>query len=264
VLHRQDAQDGKTDASGQYKGEAPTLLELELMRVAFQINDAFVTAQQLDATARSFDDFRSIIQDQALLLEAISTRKALARDVDQVKFKNLTRLICNLRLLTTNLDERLKKEESEGAASNIAALRTEDVVLEKQFQELQRKLESMMLPTINIDTALDQDNPHGLDSDEDAENKELDAQEIQEEEDFYKKFYPHLIHYENAQEMYEQESLSRAYDATEMSEMTERSVNDKGVQQAREQLRKSSKGSAITFVNKSKGATAFISKRYKE
>jgi len=39
--------------------------------------------------------------------------------------------------------------------------------------------------------------------DEDAENKEMDALEIQEEEDFYKKFYPHLIHYENAQDTYE-------------------------------------------------------------
>ena len=41
----------------------------------------------------------------------------------------------------------------------------------------------------------------------------------------------------------------RNFDATELSEMTERSVNERGVQQAREQLRKSAMGSAISAVN---------------
>ena len=56
----------------------------------------------------------------------------------------------------------------------------------------------------------------------------------------------------------------RNFDATELSEMTERSVNERGVQQAREQLRKSVMGSAISAVNAARGASIFLSKRYKD
>lgn len=56
----------------------------------------------------------------------------------------------------------------------------------------------------------------------------------------------------------------RNFDATELSEMTERSVNERGVQQAREQLRKSAMGSAISAVNAARGASIFLSKRYKD
>ena len=67
----------------------------------------------------------------------------------------------------------------------------------------------------------------------------------------------------------EQESMSgnltgRNYDATELSEMTERSVNDRGVQQARDQLRRSVMGTAISAVDAARGASIFLSKRYKE
>ena len=99
----------------------------------------------------------------------------------------------------------------------------------------------------------------------------MDAKEIQEEEEFYSQFYPHLIRYQHQDQakvqktcvrarvrqmvvetlafsvrhaclsmftksarniftfapVYIQEhTLSRTYDPTEMSEMTERSIND--------------------------------------
>ena len=79
----------------------------------------------------------------------------------------------------------------------------------------------------------------------------MDAKEIQEEEDFYSQFYPHLIRYQHQDQAQVQKmcvcaracgrwlstrlhtvvcvqehTLSRTYDPTEMSEMTERSIND--------------------------------------
>jgi hypothetical protein len=73
-----------------------------------------------------------------------------------------------------------------------------------------------------------------------------------------------LLPYGAAQESMSGNLSGRNFDATELSEMTERSVNDRGVQQAREQLRKSVMGSAISAVNAARGASIFLSKRYKD
>ena len=74
-------------------------------------------------------------------------------------------------------------------------LRNEFVALDIQLQQLLRGLESMLLPTVNIDKAL----AEALEgSGDENDNAESDSKEIQDEEDFYKAFYPHLIQYQNS------------------------------------------------------------------
>ena len=46
--------------------------------------------------------------------------------------------------------------------------------------------------------------------------------------------------------------------------LTHMPFHSQGVQQAREQLRKSFKGSALAAVNAARGAAIFLSKRYKK
>ena len=80
-----------------------------------------------------------------------------------------------------------------------------------------------MLPTVNIDKNIDSLLDRGDSTgDEDDENaaKEKEAQKVQEEEDFYKEYYPHLIKFESQQTELEADQSSRAYDATEMSAIT--------------------------------------------
>jgi len=72
-------------------------------------------------------------------------------------------------------------------------LRNEFVTLDIQLQQLLRGLESMMLPTVNIDKALA--DALDLNDDEHADKVESDSKDIKEEEDFYTAFYPHLIQY---------------------------------------------------------------------
>jgi hypothetical protein len=80
-----------------------------------------------------------------------------------------------------------------------------------------------MLPTVNIDknidALLDRGDSTGDEDDEHAA-KEKEAQKVQEEEDFYKEYYPHLIKFESQQTELEADQSSRAYDATEMSAIT--------------------------------------------
>jgi hypothetical protein len=52
-----------------------------------------------------------MLSNQGLLLDAITSRKQLNRDVDASKLQHLANILCNLRHLTKNLDLRLKEEE---------------------------------------------------------------------------------------------------------------------------------------------------------
>ena len=112
----------------------PTELEKELLRVANRISNEFVTAQEMGLKARTFDDYRTIIQMQASLLDGIVERKETAREVNREKMSALATLVCNLRLLTTNLDRRLKDEEQNGAASNLQCLLAELAANDKQYK----------------------------------------------------------------------------------------------------------------------------------
>ena len=76
-------------------------------------------------------------------------------------------------------------------------LRNEFVALDIQLQHLLRGLESMLLPTVNIDKALAEVLEGSGDEDEE-EKAEADGKDLQDEEDFYKAFYPHLIQYKNS------------------------------------------------------------------
>lgn len=126
--------DERNDASGQrIVAHQPSRLEKKLLHVANKISKAFVTAQAMDLHAQTFDDYRTIIQTQAELLDGINARKDVARSVNHEKLSALAKLVCTLRLLTTNLDRRLKVEETEGAASCTQALLTELAINEKQY-----------------------------------------------------------------------------------------------------------------------------------
>ncbi len=112
----------------------PTELENELLRVANKISNEFVTAQEMGLKASTFDDYRTIIQIQTSLLDGIVERKETACEVNREKMSALAALVFNLRLLTTNLDRRLKTEEQDGAASNLQCLLAELATNDKQYK----------------------------------------------------------------------------------------------------------------------------------
>ena len=112
----------------------PTELEKELLRVANKISNEFVTAQEMGLKARTLDDYRTIIQIQSSLLDGIVARKETAREVNREKMSALATLVCNLRLLTTNLHRRLQTGEQDGAASNLQCLLAELAANDKQYK----------------------------------------------------------------------------------------------------------------------------------
>ena len=238
--------------------------EKRLLQTISETRDCFAMAQQLDFNARTFDDYRQLIQFQAGLIEAVSDQKHLTREVDGEHLRFLANKLLSLRVLAGNLDTRLKKEEAGGAMSNVQQLQTQLNMLRNRFTELQKGLESVMLPTVNIDKNVGDMLFVCDDPDEQEQNQALDTKDIQAEEAFYQQFYPHLIQYETPLDENEEALRSQYGDATEMSLMTERSINDKAVQEAREQLRKSFKGSAMSTVLAARGAAIFEGKKYKQ
>ena len=105
-----------------------------------------------------------------------------------------------------------------------------------------------MLPTVNIDRNIDAILDRGENTDEEDEEdatKDKEVQEVQAEEDFYSRYYPHLIRFESGRTELDADQSSRVYDATEMSAITERSINERAVEKARQELRKSVTGTAM-------------------
>lgn len=114
-----------------------------------------------------------------------------------------------------------------------------------------------MLPTVNIDKNIDAILDRGENTDEEDEEdaaKDKEAQDVQAEEDFYSQYYPHLIKFESGQSELDADQSSRVCDATEMSAITERSINERAVEKARLELRKSMTGTAIQSMHADQAA----------
>lgn len=182
-----------------------------------KIAEMFAATRKLAQEAGDIDDFRDLIQQQTDLIMLLAGDKTLAQNNDDARLDSLATYTGRLRTLVYNLQERLKAHEGirvRGAGQK-HTIKGEVQNIDKQFEDLQRKLEEMVLPSVSIKAEAEA--PSQVDS---PRSRERQNTLLLEERAFYTSHYPHLFKYEGDGSSTTRTAAKAAAD----EDMTDRSV----------------------------------------
>lgn len=181
-----------------------------------QIAEMFAATRKLAQEAEDIDDFRDLIEQQTDLIMLLAGDKTLAQNNDDARLDSLATYIGRLRTLVYNLQERLRAHEGirvRGGQKH--TIKGEVQNIDKQFEDLQRKLEEMVLPSVSIQAEAEA--PSQIDS---PRSRERHNVLLLEERAFYTSHYPHLFKYEGDGSSTTRKPVREAAD----DDMTDRSV----------------------------------------
>lgn len=157
-----------------------------------KISSLFQTSRKLAQEAEDIDDYRNLIEQQTNLIMTLAADKSLAQIIDDARLDGLGTRIGHMRTLAYNLQDRLKAHEGMRVQSGRErTLKAEVQNLDRQFEDLQRKLEEMVLPSVSIQAGVSA--PSQMDS---PRSRERQNTLLSEERAFYTSHYPHLFKYE--------------------------------------------------------------------